>query len=226
MRFTDELRELTKDSWEQSLHHPFVQGIVKGDLPLDVFRYYILQDIYYLKHYGKVHAMAAAQADDFSVTAMLAGKAQSTAQAELTVHEQHASILNITAEDLETFKPAPTAYAYTSHLYRAAQSGSLAQTVAVMLPCYWLYAEIGKLNKQAEPEKEIYRNWLNMYASKWFQTSTSEMIELLDQLVAGASENEREKITEQFIYAKEYELAFWEMSYTKETWLSNKKVPL
>jgi len=157
MRFTDELRELAKDSWEQSLDHPFVQGVVKGDLSLEVFRYYILQDIYYLKHYGKVHAMAAAQADDFSVTAMLAGKAKSTAQAELTVHEEHASILNITAEDLEYFKPAPTTYSYTSHLYRATQSGSLAQTVAAMLPCYWLHAEIGKLNEQAEPEKEIYR---------------------------------------------------------------------
>src|SRR5690625_1011527 len=133
MSFTDELRELTKDSWEQSLHHPFVQGIVKGDLPLDVFRYYILQDIYYLKHYGKVHAMAAAQADDFSVTAMLAGKAQSTAQAELTVHEQHASILNITAEDLEYFKPATTTYSYTSHLLRSTHTASLCLHVHTML---------------------------------------------------------------------------------------------
>src|SRR5690625_640164 len=157
MRFTDELRELAKDSWEQSLDHPFVQGVVKGDLSLEVFRYYILQDIYYLKHYGKVHAMAAAQADDFSVTAMLAGKAKSTAQAELTVHDGHASILNITAEDLEYFKPAPTTYSYPSHLYRAPAPGSLAQTVAATMPCYWLRAQIGTLNEQAEPEKEMYR---------------------------------------------------------------------
>ncbi len=61
MHFTDELRQATEQSWELSLHHPFVQGIVQGDLPLEKFKYYILQDIYYLKHYGKVHAMAAAQ---------------------------------------------------------------------------------------------------------------------------------------------------------------------
>lgn len=226
MRFTDTLKAATKDSWEQSLNHPFVQGIVNGDLPLETFKYYILQDIYYLKHYGKIHAIAASQADDFRVTAMLAEKAMTTAQAELTVHEEHSKALNITKEDIETFKPAPTAYAYTSHLYRAALSGSLAQTVSAMLPCYWLYADIGKQNEHATPGVEIYQNWINMYASDWFQESTQEQIDLLDELAEQASEEEKEKITEQFIYAKEYELMFWEMSFTHETWLSTKQPTL
>lgn len=102
MSFSQQLKEETKHSWELSLNHPFVQGIVKGDLPLETFRYYILQDIYYLKHYGKIHAFAAAHADDFAVSAMLAEKAKLTAEAELTVHKQHAQILNITEEDLKT----------------------------------------------------------------------------------------------------------------------------
>lgn len=218
MLFTDSLKKATKESWEQSLSHPFVQGIVKGDLPLDTFKYYILQDIYYLKHYGKIHALAAAQADDFEITAMLAEKAMTTAQAELTVHEEHAEALNITKEDISNFKPAPTAYAYTSHLYRAAQSGSLAQTISAMLPCYWLYADIGKRNKDANPNVPIYKNWIDTYASDWFQTSTKEQIDLLNKLVENESDKQKEKVKEQFIYAKQYELMFWEMSYTHETW--------
>ncbi|KRG14336.1 thiaminase II [Lederbergia galactosidilytica] len=223
MHFTDELRQATEQSWELSLHHPFVQGIVQGDLPLEKFKYYILQDIYYLKHYGKVHAMAAAQADDFSHTALLAKKAQLTAQAELTVHEEHAKVLNITKEEMEHFRPAPTAYAYTSHLYRAALSGSFAQTIAAMLPCYWLYADIGKTYEHTAPNKPIYKKWIETYASEWFQTSTQEQIDLLNQVVATASETEKEKIKEQFVIAKEYELAFWEMAYQEEKWLSEKQ---
>lgn len=226
MLFTDQLKAATKDSWEQSLNHPFVQGIVRGDLPLDTFKYYILQDIYYLKHYGKVHALAAAQADDFAVTGMLAEKAKLTAQAELTVHEEHANILNISKQEMDDFKPAPTGYAYTSHLYHAAQTGRLAHTVAAMLPCYWLYADIGLANQDVRPEQDIYYNWLQMYASDWFQESTREMIDLLNDLVKNESDYEKEKIKEQFIIAKEYELNFWEMSYTHETWLSNKKESL
>ncbi|MBP2078562.1 thiaminase II [Oceanobacillus polygoni] len=222
MRFSESLREATKQSWELSLNHPFVQGIVSGDLPLETFKNYILQDIYYLKHYGKVHAFAAAHSDDFHVAANLAEKAKKTAEAELTVHKEHAETLKITNEEIENFKPAPTAYAYTSHLYRASLSGSLAQIVAAMLPCYWLYADIGLTYKDAKPKEEIYQNWLNTYGSEWFQESTQEMIDLLDGLAEKASETEKEKIKDQFILAKEYELAFWEMSYTFETWLSEK----
>ncbi|WP_339230778.1 thiaminase II [Oceanobacillus sp. FSL K6-2867] len=223
MRFSESLREATKQSWELSLNHPFVQGIVRGDLPLEIFKNYILQDIYYLKHYGKVHAFAAAHSDDFHVAAKLAEKAKKTAEAELTVHKEHAEILQITDAEIENFKPAPTAYAYTSHLYRASLSGSLSQIIAAMLPCYWLYADIGFTYKEAKPKEEIYQNWLNTYASEWFQESTQEMIDLLDELAEKASETEKRKIKKQFIIAKEYELAFWEMSYTFETWLSEKQ---
>src|SRR5699024_7679147 len=220
MRFTEVLRQKTRESWEQSLNHPFVQEIVRGDLPLDTFKYYILQDIYYLKHFGKVHAMAAAQSDDFEVTAMLTEKAKVTAEAELTVHREHAELLNITEDDMKHFKPAPTAYAYTSHLYRAALTGQIGQTVAAILPCYWLYADIGKKNQHAKPEETTYQNWIKMYADDWFQTSTQEQIDLLDQIAEEASDHEKEKIKEQFVIAKEFELAFWEMAYTKEDWFS------
>lgn len=219
MKFTDQLREATAVSWEKSLNHPFVQGIVQGDLPLEIFKYYILQDIYYLKHYGKVHAIAASQADDFEITVQLAQTAQKTAQAELTVHNEHAKILNITAEDIKNFKPAPTAYAYTSHLYRTTLLGGLAHTVAAILPCYWLYADIGKTNELASPEPEIYRNWIQMYAGDMFQDSTNRMIDLLNSLVEHMNDQEKEKVKEQFVISKDYELHFWEMSYTKETWL-------
>lgn len=223
MRFSESLKTATKQSWAYSMNHPFVQGIIKGDLPLETFKNYIMQDIYYLKHYGKVHAFAAAHADDFSQAALLAEKAQNTAESELTVHKEHARILNITDDDLSNFKPAPTAYAYTSHLYRAALSGSLAQIVASMLPCYWLYADIGLENRDAKSGVGIYDNWIQMYASNWFQESACEMIDLLDDLVAKASEVEKEKIKARFVMAKEYELAFWEMAYTFETWLSEEK---
>ena len=47
---------------EASLHHPFVQGIANGTLPVEKFKFYMLQDAYYLKHYTKVLALAATKA--------------------------------------------------------------------------------------------------------------------------------------------------------------------
>ena len=48
----------------------------------------------------------------------------------------------------DNFIPAPTAYAYTSHMYRAAYEGHLGDIIAAILPCYWLYYEIGERLKR------------------------------------------------------------------------------
>src|SRR5690625_2817307 len=124
---------------------------------------------------------------------------------------------------MDNLHPAPTAYGYTSHLYRAAGSGSLGQTIAAILPCYWLYADIGKIYQDAKPKETIYQNWIKTYATEWLHTFTQEIIGRSDESAEKSREKEKAKMKEQFLIAKEYELAFWEMSYTKEQWLSEKK---
>ena len=44
MTLTDELYESVKDIWKGYPKHPFVQGIGDGSLPIEKFRFYMLQD--------------------------------------------------------------------------------------------------------------------------------------------------------------------------------------
>ncbi|MDY0322676.1 MAG: thiaminase II [Candidatus Carbobacillus sp.] len=220
MRFSEKAREATRHSWSLSHRHPFVQGIIDGTLPKEKFRFYILQDIFYLKDFAKVHALAATQTNDFRITAMLAEKAKFTAEAEIGVHKEHAELLGLSHDDIENVRPAPTTYAYTSHMLRAAMSGRLSESIAALLPCYWLYADIGYQNRDKKPTEPMYQNWLNTYASDWFQTSTQEMIDLFDALAEEATEKERQTMLEHFVIMSEWELAFWEMAYTEEKWPS------
>lgn len=62
MGLCEKVRKDTDFYWEASFYHPFVQGIADGSLPLEKFKFYMLQDAYYLKHYTKVLALAAAKA--------------------------------------------------------------------------------------------------------------------------------------------------------------------
>ena len=164
MRFSFFLRrcDAAKTSWEKSLNHPFVLGIVRGDLPLvQVLRFagYLL-----LETLRESSPMGAAQADDFRVTSLLAGKAKLTAEAELTVHREHAEALNITDDDLAEFRPAPTAYAYTSHLYRAALLGRLGIRLP---PCCRVIGCTERLEakyRDATPKEPVYQNWIEKYA--------------------------------------------------------------
>jgi thiaminase (transcriptional activator TenA) len=86
MSFTKELRTEVHSIWEASFHHPFVTKLGDGSLSLKCFRYYVLQDSYYLSHFARVQALGAAKATDLHTTASMANHAQNTYQAELSLH--------------------------------------------------------------------------------------------------------------------------------------------
>ncbi|OZM58221.1 thiaminase II [Lottiidibacillus patelloidae] len=222
MKFSAQLRNEANAIWEASFAHPFVKGIGKGDLPLENFRYYVMQDAYYLTHFAKVQALGAAKAGDLHTTARMAAHAQGTYEAELSLHENFSKRLGITKEEMENFKPAPTAYAYTSHMYRAAYEGHIGDIIAAILPCYWLYYEVGERLTDESPQEPIYQEWIAAYGGEWFRELVEEQINRLDAIAETVSEKDRERMKEHFIISSYYELDFWEMAYTLEKWSENK----
>ncbi|QWC20945.1 thiaminase II [Bacillus haikouensis] len=218
MTFSNELRKEVDEVWEASFNHPFVRGIGDGTLPLGNFRYYILQDAYYLSHFSRVQSLGAAKAPDLHTTSRMAAHAQGTNEAELSLHETFSVQLGITEEEKKRFKPSPTAYAYTSHMYRAAQFGGLKEILAAILPCYWLYHEVGERLNMFTPDELIYKEWISAYGGEWFGKLVKEQINRLDQLAEKASEEEKALMKELFMISSIYELQFWEMAYSMEEW--------
>src|SRR5690606_6368483 len=141
---------------------------------------------------------------------------QGTYNAELSLHEKFSGLLGITAEERAAFQPSPTAYAYTSHLLRAAYTGHLGDIIAAILPCYWLYFEIGKRFRGAEPEEPIYREWIAAYGGEWFQELVQEQIARMDEIAEKVTEEDRERMERHFLISSQYECMFWEMAYKKE----------
>ncbi|PFT73381.1 thiaminase II [Bacillus thuringiensis] len=180
MTFSQSLRKEVDSIWEASFNHPFVKKLGEGTLDLASFRYYVLQDSYYLSHFAKK--------------------------------------LGITKEEKDNFIPAPTAYAYTSHMYRAAYEGHLGDIIAAILPCYWLYYEIGEHLKECQPEEPIYNEWISAYGSDWFRTLVEEQITRLDTIAEKVTEADRKRMKQHFIISSQYEYSFWEMAYTLEKW--------
>ncbi|PPA70975.1 thiaminase II [Jeotgalibacillus proteolyticus] len=217
MTFSQEIRKKADHIWQASFDHPFVKGIGDGTLSLERFRFYVMQDAYYLTHFAKVQALGAVKATDLYTTNRLAVHAQGTYEAELGLHKNFSKLLGITDEEIENFEPAPTAYAYASHMYRAGQ-GSLGDVIAGLLPCYWLYYEIGERLLQCSPEEPIYQEWIATYGGDWFRELVEEQIERLDELAERASEDDRKRWTQHFLISSQYEYAFWEMAYKLEQW--------
>ncbi|MRG86152.1 thiaminase II [Salinibacillus xinjiangensis] len=218
MKFSQLVKEEAKAYWESSFNHPFVKGIGDGTLPLENFRYYVMQDSYYLSHFARVQSIGAAKAKKLETTNRMAAHAQGTYQAEMGLHETFSKLLGITKEEQESFKPSPTAYAYTSHLYRAAYNGHLGDIIAAILPCYWLYYDIGERLKDSKPDEPIYQEWISAYGGDWFKALVEEQIDRLDEIAEQVTEQDRLQMKEHFLISSSYEYLFWEMASQKESW--------
>jgi len=218
VKLSSQCLQASKELWDASFNHPFVKGIGTGELSLEKFKHYVLQDSYYLSNFAKIQSYGGAVAQDLHTTNRLAIHAQGTYEAEMGLHRKFSELLGITEEEKKNFKPAPTAYAYTSHLYRAAFSGKLGHIIAALLPCYWLYLEVGERLKDCKPEEPIYQEWIATYNGEWFRKLVLEQIERLDEIADKVTQADRDEMVEIFKISSYYEWQFWEMSYTLEDW--------
>ncbi|WP_096187567.1 thiaminase II [Evansella halocellulosilytica] len=220
MKFSERLYENLQPIWRKNHAHPFVQGIGDGTLDKEKFRFFMIQDYLYLIDYAKLFALGSMKANDVETMGKFARLLDSTLNEEMSLHREYAKKFNISLEELESAKPAPTTLAYTHYMLHVGQNGGLAELVAALLPCMWSYWEIGKeLNeKPGASEHEFYGEWIQMYSSKEFGELAMWCIELLDELTQDKPEAELAKLEEIFLNTTRFEYMFWDMSYNQEMW--------
>ncbi|MEG2709051.1 MAG: thiaminase II [Vagococcus sp.] len=216
--FTKRSRALTIPYWEGSFTHPFIVELQQGTLSPEAFRYYLIQDRYYLEHFSNIHLLIAEQIDNEAVKEMLMTGASHLAEGEIAIREGFFKELGITDEEIASTPIAPTAYNYVSHMYRQLLDGSVKSAVAGLLPCAWLYQEIGvELIKSGSPDS-LYQRWIETYAGEEAAKDVAYQCDLLNGLYEEASEQEKEQMIQAFVISSKMEYLFWEMSYTHQTW--------
>jgi hydroxymethylpyrimidine/phosphomethylpyrimidine kinase len=109
----------------------------------------------------------------------------------------------------------PVTKAYVDHLLAASASGSYGVLVAAILPCYWLYAEVGQrlhhgFVAAGEPSGHPYADWLRTYADEAFAEATRKAIDVVDGAARAASAAERAAMHEAFVQSCRYETAFFD----------------
>ncbi len=108
-RFTDRLRRLADPIWEAQFHHPFVQGIGAGTLPLEPFAHWVRQDYLYLIEYARLFAIGAARAPDLESMGRHAELAQATLHTEMELHRSYAAEFGITRRSWSARSSRPRA---------------------------------------------------------------------------------------------------------------------
>lgn len=181
---------------------PFVSGLADGTLDDAAFRWYLAQDALYLRDYSRALAEASRLAPTPFEQAFWANSAHGAIATELELHESWLPTGVIFQE-----QPGSTTTGYLNHL--AAARGDYQVLIAALLPCFWLYYDVGNRLQTASHADHPYRSWLETYADQAFADATRQAIDLVMSAAARTTPETREQMLRAFIASAEYERDFF-----------------
>ncbi len=218
MGFITEIENQTLSIRQAILEHPFITGIGDGSLPVDRFKYYVIQDYVYLIDYSRALAIASARAIDLQDMSWFAGLLDETLNQEMALHRSYCQEFGINLQELESVEPASTTKSYTNFLLKTAYQGSFGELVASLLPCQWGYWEIGDhlLKRGLPTSAPLYAQWIKMYTSEEFTELAHQIREMADRIGGGAGLAEQAAMRQAYTDSIRLEHRFWDMAYGLE----------
>jgi thiaminase/transcriptional activator TenA len=218
-RFSAQLKRHAAKIWRAIESHPFLSELEAGSLPMDRFTYFILQDYVYLLDFAQVLCHGGAKAPNLETLELFCRHALGAVEVERSFHASFGRSLGLSRAQLDAVAVAPVTRAYIDHLQSVARGGTLGETVAAVLPCYWIYGEVGRrLYKNRPRRPKIFREWIEIYASEEFWKPVREQIHLMDELGATANRDAKKRMSDYFMLSSRYEYLFWEQAYRVEKW--------
>ncbi len=226
MRFTSRLWAGIAPVWAEILRHPFLNGLAAGSLDRERFRHYVIEDALYLRDYARALAIVGGKTPHPDLTAILCGDAASAVEAERKELGRFLEELGGDREALLDRIPAPTNLAYTSYLLAQAHARPFHEGLAAVLPCYWIYAEVGKelLRRPPSPDP-LYRRWIESYGSEEFDAVVRRILEVADDTAEELGEADRARMARHFNLTSRYEWMFWDMAWRLEAWPVSESTP-
>jgi thiaminase/transcriptional activator TenA len=197
---------------------PFNTGLAAGTLPRPTFQFYIVQDALYLDQYARALAIAAARGPDSATLRAFGHYAIEAIAVEQALHERYLTEFGVDPASLAAAEPSPDCLAYTSVLMATAYHEPWEVLVAALLPCFWLYWDVGTTIAKTAAADNPYRAWIETYAGDGFGEAVRAVIASADQAAAVASDSVRDRMTTAFIRSCQYEWLFWDGAWRLRSW--------
>ena len=209
------LHQAAAPVWERCLNHPFVTGLGDGSLPVEKFRYFMLQDYLYLFDYARVFALGVVKARDPELMRSFAASVESILNGEMKIHRAYMQRLGITEAQVFAVQPALDNLSYTHYMLSVANAGTPVEIVASILACSWSYAEIGQALAKLPGalEHPFYGEWVQSYAGEEYAAMNQGLIDLMNKLAENVSDEQLEHLKEIFVNCSRYELGVWDMAW-------------
>jgi thiaminase/transcriptional activator TenA len=205
-------------SYAAILEHPFIRGLTSGDLPAEAFVYYLSQDDHYVREFAKAVALVGVKAPSAAAATLLTRHAAEGLTAETTLHQVLVADLGGDPDALAKVQPGPTTQAYTSYVLATAFSGDFTEGLAAVLPCLWIYAEVGRHLQQQGSPNLVYQRWIDTYAGEEYVAEVSQVLDLADEVGSGLAGAAEARARGHFVMGARYEWMFWDAAWRREPW--------
>lgn len=206
---TATLWEMTGGLWERITALPFIRQLADGTLPAEDFTFYQDQDALYLREYSRALALLSAKAPTSEQQVFWARGAAECITVESLLHGSWLG------SDYVSAGPSPVTRAYTDFLTASAGVQDYAIAAAAVLPCYWLYAEIGELLAASNTPDHPYTAWLSMYGSADFRASVEQALSYVEAALEDAPPRVRSLAAQAYQQASAHELHFFDQAHRR-----------
>ncbi|MDW8107944.1 MAG: thiaminase II, partial [Armatimonadota bacterium] len=209
MRYTERLWQAITPIYEAILRHPFLTGLTDGTLPREAFEFYVVQDAHYLRYYAQCLSLLAAKAPHEEWLVTFNEHAKTAILVERSLHESFFKDFGLTSERVYATPLAPTCLAYTHYLLAVCYARPFHEALGAVLPCYWIYWEVGKALEQRGSPNPLYQRWIDTYASEEFGSTVRAVLEMTDATAETLTDVQRQAMQQHFITSSRYEWMFW-----------------
>ncbi len=195
------------ETWHQILDLPFVRALGDGTLDEDLFAFYLDQDALYLRDYSRALATLSARADIAEAQVHWAAGAHEAIAAESQLHE------GWLANRARLGGPSPITMGYTNFLRATAAGDDYVVGAAAILPCYWLYEEVGAVLSSQNHADHPYAEWLSMYGGEEFAAEVARSLAEVERAFEAASPAQRVRAARAYLSACVYEHEFFDQAH-------------
>jgi thiaminase/transcriptional activator TenA len=219
MSFSQDVWQRNLALYQKTLALPFNQELAQGTLSKDVFSHYVIQDAHYLLAYGRSLAVCAAKAFEADDVIQFADAARIAIVVERSLHDGFMQEFDITKKEFESTPLTLACHHYTSFLTATAWSESYPVVLASLLPCFWIYAEVGKDIVDNSIPNNPYQAWVDTYSGEEFNQAVRNVIATVDKVAARCDADTLEKMHHAYTTAAKLEWLFWDSAYDQRQWL-------
>ena len=211
------MEKWSEKAWKHSLptytkilQMPYIKELMAGTLPQRCFTFYIQQDELYLKDYGKALNAIVELLPKQSHKELFTFFAEEAVLSEQQLHESFIKKLQIEPQT----QKSKACLSYTNFLNECTLRGDLEVSLAAILPCFWVYNEVGKyvVANQNKKGNNPYQAWIDTYSCDEFDNEVRQCIDVCDEY-ASTSPEKHDAMTEAYAIGTLAEFNFWDSAY-------------